>query len=219
LVVGAALPDLVYVAGCCAPPQTYGHSWWATFAGIPVTLVLSRLIRRAAPVVAAHLPPLGPLALTDYGALGVVRHRWWISVLSAWLGAFSHVLWDHLTHASIAGTDLGLPALDAEVVDGIPWWMPLHLLSSALGVLAWLATTIHIGRHRLLVRWHGPPPSVAVRPRRFWGIAAGAGLGGAVCLALLVAAASVRGAGNAGMTFREADAVVGRQDDPRCLPR
>jgi hypothetical protein len=70
LVVGAAMPDLAYVAGCCSPPQTYGHSWWGTIVAVPFTLAVGWLIRWAAPVVATHVPPLGSLALRDYGVLG-----------------------------------------------------------------------------------------------------------------------------------------------------
>jgi hypothetical protein len=170
LVVGAALPDLVYVGGCCGPPYTAGHTWLGVVFGVPVTMLLAAIIRRAAPAVVAHLPPLGTLALRDYAILGVVRHPWWINASSALLGAASHVGWDHLTHVSIAGTGLGLPALGREVA-GTPLWMPLHLASSAVGALLWLAVTVQIGRRRLLVRWHGPAPTVPTRPYRFWATA------------------------------------------------
>jgi len=180
LSVGAAVPDLGYAAGCCTPPQTYGHSWWGTVVLLPIGLLLSWLVRWAAPTVAAHLPMAGPLALGDYGVLGVVRHRWWVSALSVWLGVFSHVATDHLTHAAIEGTTLGLPALNAEVVPGLAWWIPIHLLGTALGGLVWLGVIIHIGRQRLLLRWHGPAPVVAARPRLFWGTVIGIGLGVAV---------------------------------------
>jgi hypothetical protein len=185
LVVGAAMPDLAYVAGCCSPPQTYGHSWWGTIVAVPFTLAVGWLIRWAAPVVATHVPPLGSLALRDYGVLGLVHHRWWISAFSAWIGAFSHVLWDHVTHTSIAGTDLGLPVLNAELVGGVPWWMPIHLLSSVLGALAWLAITVHIGRRRLLIQWHGPAPVLPRRPKVFWGVFAATGLGGSLVVSVL----------------------------------
>jgi hypothetical protein len=181
------MPDLVYVAGCCGPPQTYGHSWWGTVAAVPIALALSWLIRWASPTVAAHLPNLGVLAVRDYGVLGTVHHRWWISAISAWLGALSHILWDHLTHASIAGTSLGLPALQTELAYGVPWWMPIHLLSSVLGAVAWLAVTVHIGRHRLLVRWHGSAPAVPTRPKLFWGTVAATGSMGLAVAAVLTA--------------------------------
>lgn len=187
LAVGAALPDLGYAAGCCTPPQTYGHTWWGTILLIPVGLLLSWLIRWAAPTVAAHLPMAGPLALRDYGVLGIVRHRWWVSASSVWLGLFSHVVTDHVTHAAIEGTALGLPALRTEVVPGLAWWIPIHLFSTALGGLVSLAIVLHIGRRRLLLTWHGPAPDVPTRPRLFWGTTAGVGLG-AVALTGLAAA-------------------------------
>jgi Domain of unknown function (DUF4184) len=170
LVIGAALPDLVYAGGCCSPPFTAGHTWWGVVVGVPVTLMLAAVIRRAAPAVVAHLPPLGTVALRDYAILATVRHPWWISASSALLGAASHVGWDHLTHVSIAGTGFGLPTLAREVA-GTPLWMPLHLASSAVGALLWLAVTVHIGRRRLLLHWHGPAPAVPIRPYRFWATA------------------------------------------------
>jgi hypothetical protein len=188
LVVGAALPDLAYLGGCCGPPFTAGHTWWGVVFGVPVTMVLAAIVRRAAPAVVAHLPPLRTLALRDYAVLRTVRHAWWISASSALLGAASHVGWDHLTHVSIAGTGLGLPLLGREVA-GTPLWMPLHLASSAAGTLLWLAGTVHIGRRRLLVRWHGPAPAVPTRPRRFWTTAVTTGALG-LCL---VAASALAG--------------------------
>jgi hypothetical protein len=184
LVVGAALPDLVYLGGCCGPPFTAGHTWAGVVVGVPVTMVFAAMIRRAAPAVVAHLPPLGTLALRDYAILGVVRHPWWITASSALLGAASHVGWDHITHVSIAGTGLGLPTLGREVA-GTPLWMPLHLGSSAVGALLWLAVTVHIGRKRLLLRWHGPAPAVPTRPCRFWATAATTCALGLVAVAVL----------------------------------
>jgi len=104
--------------------------------------------------------------------LGLVRHRWWITGTSALLGAASHVAWDHVTHASIAGTGFGLPVLGRIAVAGVPWWMLLHLASSVIGAVVWLALTVHIGRRRLLLCWHGPAPRVRADPRRFWGTVA-----------------------------------------------
>jgi hypothetical protein len=184
LVVGSTLPDLPYVGGCCGPPQTYGHTWWGTVALVPVGLVLAWFVRWAAPTVAAHLPMAGPLALRDYGVIGVTRPRWWTTVPCVWLGALSHLLTDHVTHASLAGTGLGIPALGAEVVAGVPWFIVVHLVASALGAVAWLAITVHIGRNRLLVRWHGPPPERPVRPRLFWGTIAVVALAGVVAASM-----------------------------------
>jgi hypothetical protein len=166
LVIGAAAPDLPYAVGSCRPPLTYGHTWWGVLASVPATMVAARLVRWSAPTVAAHLPGFGPFAVGDYGALGGVRHPWWVTACSALLGAASHVAWDHVTHARIPGTRVGIPALGREVRPGVPAWMPLHLASSAVGAAAWLAVSAEIGRRRRARagagsstgRWQRPAP-------------------------------------------------------------
>jgi hypothetical protein len=50
---------------------------------LPVTLLLAWLVRRAAAIVAAHLPEAGILHLRDYGVLRTSRPRWWITWWSA----------------------------------------------------------------------------------------------------------------------------------------
>lgn len=186
LVLGSTLPDLLYVGGCCGRPQSYGHTWWGALVLVPLGLVLVWLVRWAAPTVAAHLPTAGPLALRDYGVLGLTQPRLWVTVACVWLGVVSHVLTDHVTHASVPGTGIGISALAAEVVPGVPWWTALHLAGSALGAAAWLAVTVHIGRKRLLVRWHGPAPEVPTRPRLFWGTVVGVSLGSLAAVSVLV---------------------------------
>jgi hypothetical protein len=95
LVVGTAAPDMYYALnGYVVVPPTHNLAGLFWFA-LPVTLLATALIRRAAPVVAAHLPAWpGWLALPDYGVLGRVRHRWYVTVYSALLGAATHVAWD-----------------------------------------------------------------------------------------------------------------------------
>jgi hypothetical protein len=187
LVVGAAAPDLPYALGSCRPPNTYGHTWWGVLASVPVTMVAARLVRWAAPTVAAHLPAPAPFAVGDYGAVGGVRHPWWVTAGSALLGAASHVAWDHVTHARVPGTGVGIPALRREVRPGVPVWMPLHLASSAVGAAAWLAGSAHVGRRRLVTAWHGPAPAVTRRRGLFWTTAAAAGAAGAAAAVLVPA--------------------------------
>ncbi|GIJ54890.1 DUF4184 family protein [Virgisporangium aurantiacum] len=187
LVIGAAAPDLPYALGSCRPPFTYGHTWWGVLASVPATIVAARLVRRAAPTVAAHLPTFGPFAVRDYGALGRVRHPVWVTAASALLGAASHVAWDHVTHDRVPGTRVGIPALRREVRPGVPAWMPLHLASSAVGAAAWLAMSAEVGRRRRVVAWHGPAPAVARRRRLFFGTAAAVGTVGAAASVLVPA--------------------------------
>ncbi|GAB3829473.1 DUF4184 family protein [Dactylosporangium cerinum] len=185
LVIGSAAPDLPYASGISSrPPYTYGHTWWGVLASVPVTMAATRLVRRAAPEVAAHLPGLGPFAAADYGVLGGVRHPWWVTASSALIGAASHVAWDHGTHASVRGTRVGLPGLAREVLPGVPAWMPLHLASSAAGALGWVALSARIGRRRHLEAWHGPAPKIRRRPAVFWGTAAATAAAGVAAAVL-----------------------------------
>jgi len=174
LVVGSMSPDLIYpFAAIIDHPRVHspaGLLWWC----LPVTLALTWVIRRAAPLVAAHLPERGPLALRDYGALRRARHRWYVTLFSALIGAASHLLWDGVTHSPQTngfGAEV-LPWLGAEVLPGLAWYRLLQHLSTILGAVATLALAVHIGRRRLVRRWYGEPPEVARRPRLFWTVAA-----------------------------------------------
>ena len=81
LVVGAGAPDAAYpVVGLVSLPET--HTWFGLlWFSLPVAYVGCLIIRGLAPVVAAHLPDFGALHLRDYGVLGLVRHRWYVTVV------------------------------------------------------------------------------------------------------------------------------------------
>jgi hypothetical protein len=181
LVVGSMAPDVAYATeglGSAAP----SHVWHALFwFNLPVTLVLTALVRRAAPYVAAHLPRGGPLALRDYGVLGAVRHRLVVTAYSALLGAFSHLAWDTFTHPHVLFFGGTLP--------GLPWWRAVEQISELVGSAVTLATAVHIGRGRLLLAWHGPAPHLPPRPALFWSVT------GAAAVALTAAALALPGNG------------------------
>ena len=164
LTVGAVAPDLAYAVYGFAPVlrthNLLAVLWW----GVPVTLVVTGLVRWAAPVVAAHLPGGGRLRLGDYGVLGAVRHPWAVTVVSAAIGAFSHVAWDSVTHATF------FPVLRREVWPGMPWWGLFSDASNIAGFVAGAMIVVHLGRSGLIRRWHGPPPEVARRPVVFWAV-------------------------------------------------
>jgi CubicO group peptidase (beta-lactamase class C family) len=178
LVVGAAAPDVGYATygfgGAILTHNPLALLWWS----LPVTLVAARLIRWAAPVVAAHLPGGGPLRLRDYGVLGTVRHPWFVTVLSALLGALSHLVWDAVTHPGY------LTGLQREVWPGTPWWGLLSDASNLAGFAAGTFLLLQIGRRQLLRQWHGSPPPVRRQPFAFWPAVAAALATG---LALVVA--------------------------------
>ena len=168
LCVGAAAPDLAYVLdGSGLPVWPFSHEWWGLLGWcLPVTMALGWVLRRAAPVVAAHLPAGGPLALRDYGALSAVRPPWWVTAWSGVIGGASHLLLDGLDLLGPAGEWAG------HVAGG--------------GVT--LAGLVHIGRSRLIERWHGPAPRLPARHGRFWGTVAVVSLAGCAVVPLLPAA-------------------------------
>jgi hypothetical protein len=174
LVIGSASPDLIYpfAAIIWYPPvhSLPGLFWWC----LPVTLLLSWVIRRASPRVARHLPGGGTFALRDYGALGAVRHRWHVTLGSALVGGVSHLLWDGFTHSpeTSGWASVLIPPLEAEAVAGLPWFRLLQHGSSILGALFVIAMMARIGRRRLVTEWHGPAPEVTGRPMLFWATAA-----------------------------------------------
>jgi Domain of unknown function (DUF4184) len=176
LVVGSMAPDLGYpLIGLASLPDTHSAIallWW----NLPVTLVVSALVRISAPGVAVHLPARW-FALPDYGALGRTPHRWYVTVWSALLGALSHELWDGFTHNPQLGgwAARRLPVLWRGAWPGWPWWYVLQHVSTLAGGLVAVALFAYIGRHRLIRRWHGDPPYVGARPARFW-FAVGAGV-------------------------------------------
>jgi hypothetical protein len=148
LVLGAMSPDLAYlIDGSGLPVWPFSHQivglvGWC----LPLTLIGCVLVRRAAPIVAAHLPSGGRFALDDYGAIRFSTHRWHITVVSALVGAASHLVLD--------GVEQRFPDLE----------IPGHLL----GAIAIVGLGLVIGRDRLVRRWHGDPPPVARRPGLFW---------------------------------------------------
>lgn len=221
LVVGAMSPDFPYVvAGTWLEVPSHAlHSllWYA----VPMGVLVTALVRWAAPAVAANLPDVAFLSVRDYGVLGAVRHPVVVTAYSAVLGALSHIAWDAVTHPVVIALhpapELVVPALVGDAAPGWPWWYLIRMVSDVLGPVLVLGFAVHIGRNRLLLRWHGPAPDGPRRPVLFWttvavtgaaalaGVAAlsqydarvhvvGTRLIGAVTLALLAGAAVVRSA-------------------------
>jgi hypothetical protein len=172
LVFGAIAPDVAYAADGYGV-TIHSHAWHAPlWWALPVTLIAARLVRWAAPMIAVHLPAGGPFALRDYGVLATVRHRWHVTTISALLGAISHIGWDAFTHPAVDGGRVLFPALHHQALPGVPWWDLLSTASDLIGFAAGAALIVHVGRARLMRRWHGPPPLAAYWPVVFWPAAA-----------------------------------------------
>jgi hypothetical protein len=182
LVIGAMAPDLSYPAiGFVDPPDTHAPAalvWWC----LPVTVLLGAAVRWAAPTAAVHLPRR-VFELPDYGAIGGVRHRWYVVGWSALFGAGTHLVWDSFTHGRAARH---LPAL-RHLIAGVPVWEWSQQLSTVVGGLATVVMLAWIGRRRLVRTWHGPAPRVPRAPLRFWTPVALLGCGYLVSAPLLPA--------------------------------
>ncbi|MFF5229900.1 DUF4184 family protein [Dactylosporangium sp. NPDC000521] len=146
LVTGSVAPDLAYALdGSGLPVWPLSHQPAGLVAWcLPAAVAVAWLTRRAAPVLAAHLPAAG-----DYGVLGSHRPAWPVTVSSALLGAASHLALDRLEFA-------------------VPW---SEYVMHVLGAAGLAAVVLSIRRGRLLRRWHGDPPPCRRRPLPFWTVA------------------------------------------------
>lgn len=106
LCIGAATPDVAYALGPWLNAQSHtalGVLLWA----LPFTLLSTSLVRwRAASGIFAALPDAGRLQLRSYRVLGTRRPSAVATVMSALLGAASHVIIDGFTHAGRFGSNL-----------------------------------------------------------------------------------------------------------------
>lgn len=147
LCTGAAAPDIAYgfdgFGVTIRSHSALAVFWW----GLPVGLIGAWLIRRAAPTVAAHLPSPRGLHLRDYAALRRNPHPWWITVISALVGAVSHLL--------------------ADLVELVGGGYVEAVLAVSLLAGAYLAAR-RIGRDRLVIRWNGTPPRRPRSPKTYW---------------------------------------------------
>jgi hypothetical protein len=148
LVLGSMAPDAAYVLdGSGLPVWPFSHQLLGLVGWcLPLTLIGTRVLRKATPTISVHLPNGGAFALRDYGAIGAARHRWWVTAISALIGAASHLLLDRIEQSVTA----------AEYV--------FH----AVGIVAMIVVGLHIGRRRLVRRWYGTAPRRVTRPFLFW---------------------------------------------------
>lgn len=175
LATGTVAPDVRYLAMGILPelPETHtltGLLWWC----LPVALAYAWIIRRSIGRIAAHLP----LPWRAYGALGQVRHPFWITVSSALVGAITHVGWDWFTHTDWLRDYFGV---DWYAATGTHWWTVFDLTSTVVGGVVAITLGVRIARQPDLLDQSRQPVSPA-RPRAFW---AATGTTAAVGLAVL----------------------------------
>ena len=202
LCIGAAMPDLAYPLGDWLNRQSHAFIGVVVWA-IPVTLVAAALVRwRAGAGIFAHVPDLGPLRLRSYQVLSLRRPPLLVTLVSAVVGAGSHVVIDAFTHRSRWGAQwLGLD----RVVGTVPirgeftWARVLQYLGHTVGSVAFVLVIVWIASRGRLGQWYGPEAVDRVRRLRvtpgrrllFW----------AVVLAPVVAAVASGPQTNSGRVF------------------
>ncbi|GLZ79247.1 hypothetical protein Afil01_40540 [Actinorhabdospora filicis] len=170
-VIGSIAPDLAYAF--IPAWNVDSHGWLSLlYWSLPITVVLAVLVRRAVLPAAVHMPDLGQLHPRDLAASASVRHALPITAYSALAGAASHIVWDLFTHES--GLPLWLPMLMEPSPLGVPWFKTLQYGSGVAGTLVTAWCVLQIGRHRMLMRWHGEPPPSGSRARTWWPVFAAA---------------------------------------------
>lgn len=158
LCVGAMAPDLAYPVSLWLGLRSHrlnGMLIWA----IPFTLVACWAVRRwVASTAFAHLPDFGPIRTHS---LRAIRHRlpgFKVTLLSATIGAGSHILLDSFTHADrFMSKTLGLD----RVLFNMPVRGPmtiartLQFLGHTVGSVIGLAMMAFIGSRFLIEEWYG----------------------------------------------------------------
>jgi hypothetical protein len=184
LVLGSMAPDFAYALQGTVDVDAHRLRGALVFA-VPLTVVLSYVLRsRVATVGIPQLPDAGPLQLRSWAVIGRGRPRLPVTLCSAFLGVFSHVVWDSFTHRNSRGsTALGLNG------NWIHWGgvelsgaRTLQAVSHVVGAAVTLTVMARLVHSGYLERHHGAAAVVEVRAGRlrggarllFW-VAVGAG--------------------------------------------
>ena len=153
----AAAPDLAYLLdGSGLPVWPLSHEPLGLLVWcVPVTVVVAWMLRRAAPVVAVHLPRPGCACVTTARS-GTTR-----------TGGSSR------RHRRLSAARAIWPPTAWEPGYRLPSWR-----CTCVGALMLLLTMRHVARHALIRRWHGPPPAVSASARAVLGDSPGGRHGG-----------------------------------------
>lgn len=182
LCVGAAAPDLANPLGAWMQHQSHtaiGIAAWS----VPFTLVACALLRwRGAAGIFAQLPDAGVFRLRSYRVLGRRRPRVGVTIVSALIGAISHVVVDGFTHTGRWGANWA--HLNTVIANGprgreVTIAKLLQFGGHTVGSVAALCLFAFIGHRRLLEAWYGAAAvedarwvNVASRERFiFWAVA------------------------------------------------
>lgn len=142
LCVGSMAPDFAYVAAGTRFAFATHSAWGLVWFCLPFTLIVSALVRRAAPTLIVHLPLPAALRLGAARLLAPAPplHR---TLVGAALGAATHIVLDAFTHRHGFGVKAFPPLTDAPIIvfgRPVPYYSLLQGPGSlVLAVLAALA--------------------------------------------------------------------------------
>ncbi len=149
---------------------------------IPVAFLMTRMVRwRAADGVFANVPDLGPLRLHSYRVLGHKKPTTAVTLVSATVGAGSHILIDAFTHAGRWGANaLGLNGFVGSVPlrGEMTGARVLQYLGHVGGTAAFVVVLLAIASSGHLECWYGTGAVAKAReapparggPALFWAI-------------------------------------------------
>ncbi|XVV04572.1 DUF4184 family protein [Actinosynnema sp. CA-248983] len=158
LVIGSMSPDLPYFAAIRPWGGELTHTWWGVaLVDVPITL-LALLFYRAV----LHEPVMALLpGRVRSKAAGLPAPRFGPALLvSAFIGALTHVLWDGFTHSD--GWALRfVPELGRDVVPGLGVYKVAQWISGLVGVLvlAWWCRRLSARAPEHPVPDHCAPPA------------------------------------------------------------
>ncbi len=166
LCAGSMMPDLLY-AYSSADIDTNHIRTFGTH-GVVFGLLLTILLRwLVVPVVASHLPDLGPARLRSLSVIDHRRPAPHITLISLAIGLCSHAALDWLTHderrgpATLGYDDVGVTVFGwhGSLAEALQMSGSIVGIAVAFWLLHWL------GRERLVDSWYGVEP---VERARSW---------------------------------------------------
>ena len=169
LVVGTTGPDLAYaLAGSETAVDAHTFSGVFVFA-LPVTVLITLIIRERAANAFLFAPDLGPARLRSWAVIGTGRPALAVTVFSAWIGAMSHALLDAFTHDRRWASDrIGILQRTWVEINDVPWSGAnvLQWVGHGVGAAVTLGTLLWWGYTRFPERLYGEDVVDTVRQHR-----------------------------------------------------
>lgn len=157
LVVGAGSPDLFNAFGSIDTFESHGLD--GIVVAVVFTIVYSVLLRRfAVDGLFGSLPDFGPLKARSYRVLANGRPRPLVTILSAFIGVWSHVIVDSFTHTGRFGANvLGINDIlfELPIVGGFSGARVLQYLGHTVGSVIGVLLFVFVVSKRHLGEWYG----------------------------------------------------------------